>query len=43
MAEQFLGMRMTVVLNEPKDFTLVGTIYSIVPNQLLALHQGTPS
>ncbi|KAK8015787.1 hypothetical protein PG991_008675 [Apiospora marii] len=39
MAEQFLGMRMTVVLNEPKDFTLVGTIYSIIPNQLLALHQ----
>ncbi|KAK7960779.1 hypothetical protein PG988_011993 [Apiospora saccharicola] len=39
MAEQFLGMRMTVILNEPKDFTLVGTIYSIVPNQLLALHQ----
>ncbi|KAK8022396.1 hypothetical protein PG993_013163 [Apiospora rasikravindrae] len=43
MADQFLGMRMTVILNEPKDLTLVGTIYSIVPNQLLALHQGTPS
>ncbi|KAK8076343.1 hypothetical protein PG994_003615 [Apiospora phragmitis] len=39
MAEQFLGMRMTVILNNPKDLTLVGTIYSIVPNQLLALHQ----
>ncbi|KAK8091898.1 Enhancer of mRNA-decapping protein 3 [Apiospora hydei] len=39
MADQFLGMRMTVILNEPKDLTLVGTIYSIVPNQLLALHQ----
>ncbi|KAK6822550.1 hypothetical protein PG987_014095 [Apiospora arundinis] len=39
MADQFLGMRMTVILTEPKDLTLVGTIYSIVPNQLLALHQ----
>ncbi|KAK8117437.1 Enhancer of mRNA-decapping protein 3 [Apiospora kogelbergensis] len=39
MAAQFLGMRMTVILHEPENCTLVGTIYSIVPNQLLALHQ----
>ena len=40
MANNFLGMRMTVILTNPRDYTLVGTIYSIIPNKLLALEHG---